>query len=71
MCMYMYMRCVYGVGPLGLGGPGSLPLLPPSRVGPGREVLTFKQDRMKELMKHGTILTNYLSEARTWDLTVT
>jgi hypothetical protein len=28
-------------------------------------------ERMKELMKHRTVLMNYLSEARTWDFSVT
>jgi hypothetical protein len=31
----------------------------------------FQKERMKELMKHGTVLMNYLSEARTWDFLVT
>jgi hypothetical protein len=29
------------------------------------------KERMKELMKLGTVLMNYLSEARTWDFPVT
>jgi hypothetical protein len=36
-----------------------------------RQVLTLSKERMKQLMKHGIVLMNYLSEARTWDFPVT
>jgi hypothetical protein len=36
-----------------------------------RQVLTLSKERMKQLMKHGIVLMNYLREARTWDFPVT
>jgi hypothetical protein len=39
--------------------------------GPRLKECSLSRERMKELMKLGTVLMNYSSKARTWDFPVT
>jgi hypothetical protein len=48
-CTYVCV-CVYGVEPLGSGGPCSLPLLPPSRAGPETAVQPLHYTRKCEMV---------------------